>query len=544
MTDRPAARGARRALLVLPLVAALLLGALPSWAEAPAGEGVFTPTAGCAIAACGRGAALLGNGKVLSVRVGTDGGAELFDASNGTWAPTGACSGCGANTFGLTVTALLDGRALVAGGFNPAGFQSPPLATAYLYDPGAGTWARTGDMAIGRLNHSATLLPDGKVLVAGGCTTQTGGCGPTGGASATETAELFDPATGTWTRTGDMRTGHALHTATVLKQSNCGTHCGQVLVVGGVNSGSAMNIVEFYDPGAKSWSLTRTVQTPRFLHTAALLNDGHVFVVGNYSTDPAERDPRAEIFDAGAQTWAFATAPVRPVDLNGTSVILPNGKVLVVDGNGPQLYDPHSDSWSAYASGTGGGQHVEVLLGRGPVSACAKNCGSVLVAGGAPGPAFAELYTPRPAVSGVTPANGPLSGGTTVTISGTGLASATAVKFGSQPATSFAVDPATPDTTLTAVAPASSSGTVEVSVVGPGGTSVGGASFSFGSAATTTTTGATTAGGTTTTTAAPGGGTANGAGSASGQSLPTAPVAQAVPAPNPATSTGPVNFVG
>ena len=105
-----------------------------------------------------------------------------------------------------TATRLSDGRVLVAGGFD----DWAALATAEIYDPATGTWAPTGSMVEGRGYHTATLLPDGRVLVAGGRSNNSS----TG--HALSSAELFDPATGTWTPTASMSRGRAYHTATLL----------------------------------------------------------------------------------------------------------------------------------------------------------------------------------------------------------------------------------------------------------------------------------------------------------------------------------------
>ncbi len=128
-----------------------------------------------------------------------------------------------------TATLLPNGQVLVAGG-------APYLASAELYDPATGTWAATGSMATTRAAHTATLLPNGQVLVAGGT-----GSDPT-------SAELYNPATGTWTATRSMSTGRAYHTATLLPNS-------QVLVAGGgATNGAYIDTAELYlIPTAMLW---------------------------------------------------------------------------------------------------------------------------------------------------------------------------------------------------------------------------------------------------------------------------------------------------
>src|SRR6266481_4872786 len=127
-----------------------------------------------------------------------------------------------------TATLLQDGRVLVAGGDNLQG----SLHSAELYDPNTGEWSLTGSLHEGRLSHTATLLGDGRVLV-------TGGLDYDFPQHLLKSAELYDPATGTWTQTGDMVVARAWHTATLLLN-------GKVLVVGG--TGQAIKASEIYDP--------------------------------------------------------------------------------------------------------------------------------------------------------------------------------------------------------------------------------------------------------------------------------------------------------
>src|SRR5262245_4329508 len=182
---------------------------------------------------------------------------------NPSWIPTGSLN---IARVEHTATLLANGKVLVVGGFNPGGFNRPftILNSAELYDPASGTWSATGSLNTARFGHTATLLPDGKVLVAGGVV---------GGGSALNTAEMYDPATGTWNITGSLNAGRHTRTATLLPN-------GKVLVVVGFTGSSTSgfcpcidfvtNSTELYDPATGTWSVTGGLNAERSLHTATL----------------------------------------------------------------------------------------------------------------------------------------------------------------------------------------------------------------------------------------------------------------------------------
>src|SRR5215216_5722485 len=176
--------------------------------------------------------------------------------------------------FYHTATLLSDGKVLVASGGGQQSFPYPELLSAELYDPATENWTFTGSLNNARVLHTATLLLNGNVLVAGGY--------PNHDHSGKGRAELYDPATGNWTVTGSMNFGRTQHTATLLFD-------GRVLVVG---SGESPDTAELYDPAMGTWTATGSLNSGRSAHTATLLPNGNVLVAGG---DPGITG--AELYD-------------------------------------------------------------------------------------------------------------------------------------------------------------------------------------------------------------------------------------------------------
>lgn len=212
----------------------------------------------------GHTATLLSNGKVL-VTGGYDtsgkplASSELYDPVLGTWSPTGALANA---RYFHTATLLPNGMVLVAGGTATYG-SNLELASSELYDPVTEAWSTTGALATARHSYLATLLPNGKVLAAGGYDA-------TGTAMAD--CELYDPATGIWSPTGAMSIPRFLGTATMLLPS------GKVLASGGFGVSSN----ELYDPTTETWTATASLITAREYHTATFLPNGKVLITGGY----------------------------------------------------------------------------------------------------------------------------------------------------------------------------------------------------------------------------------------------------------------------
>jgi N-acetylneuraminic acid mutarotase len=287
---------------------------------------------------------------------------------------------------GQTATLLLNDKVLVAGGFFDvdAGQDQTPT-TAELYDPATGTWGNTGNLNGGHVFHTATLLTNGKVLVAGGFP-----CGNAFDCSGTNgSSELYDPATGTWSKVGNLNTGHSGHTATLLQD-------GRVLIVGGGVGLFTFSGAELYDPANGTWSITDSLNTSRSAHKATLLQDGKVLITGGYSCSNFRCSVlnSGELYDPASGTWSF-TGNLNTARFSHTATLLPDGKVLTAGGvfdwqteevsNTVELYDPTTGIWS----NTGNlnerrGLHTATLLPN----------GKVVVAGGLGGDELktAELY--------------------------------------------------------------------------------------------------------------------------------------------------------
>ena len=297
-----------------------------------------------------------------------------------SWALTGSMA---AARSGGTATLLRDGKVLVVGGSGDSRGSDVSLASAELYDPGTRTWTSTGSMVSRRRGHTATLLPDGKVLVAGGDDCCTGAM-----VGTLASAELYDPVTGTWTATGSMTVGRGGHTATLLPD-------GKVLVAGGGKPFPVAS-AELYDPVTGTWTATGSMGMPRMGHTATLLSNGRVLVAGGQNGD-ASVLASAELYDQESGTW-IATGNMTKPRLRHTATLLSDGTVLVAGGRpdtSSERYSPDTGTWVATGS---------MVAPRTLLTATLLADGDVLVTGGLPGGnpgegaalASAELYHSGP----------------------------------------------------------------------------------------------------------------------------------------------------
>ena len=257
-----------------------------------------------------------------------------------------------------TATLLANGKVLIAGGSN----MNSAWASAELYDPASGTFTTTGSMTMPRSRHTATLLPNGKVLIVGG--------------SSQASAELYDPSSGRFIATGGMTAARSLHTATLLNN-------GKVLIAGG--NYPYLQTAELYDPFTETFSATGDMTEPG-ADTATLLTNGKVLITR--SVRLFEED-HADLYDPATGTFT-RTGDIIVADptqfpnttpgQNPSAILLTNGMVLIAGGSqgdfwatGAQLYDPSTGAFTITGELTAG-------IGYWQAAALLPN-GEVLIAG-------------------------------------------------------------------------------------------------------------------------------------------------------------------
>jgi hypothetical protein len=258
--------------------------------------------------------------------------AALVDPATGIMTATGAMHQPRENH---TATLLANGKVLITGGQQGTLSNETAIASAELFDPATGTFTLTsGQMTTPRVYHTATLLPSGKVLITGGLAS---------GSQAQASAELYDPATDSFSATTNgsgqvttMAAGRMYHTATLLP----GT--GKVLITGGETGGDSLASAELYDPVAGTFTPTKdndnevTAMTePREWHTATLLGDGTVLIAGGYGGPDADSEvcwASAETFDPVTGLFRATTGPMANAREYQTATLLPSGNVLIAGG--------------------------------------------------------------------------------------------------------------------------------------------------------------------------------------------------------------------
>jgi len=277
-----------------------------------------------------------------------------------TWSSTGSLS---VGRLYHTATLLPSGKILITGGCTSI-FNG--VSNCEIYDPSTGKYSGTESMSIDRSHHTASLLPSGKVMVTGGFSYSTW--------TSLKTSEIYDPTTGTWSSTDTMSIERYYHTATNLSS-------GKILVTGGFNVEYIwFNTCEIYDPLNGTWSVTGSMRYDRYYHTATLLTSGNVLVIGGMSMFEGNQSS-CEIYDTSSGSWNLTGS----MEFNRqfhSATLLNSGKVLVAGGqNYPnqnnvkiaEIYDPFSGTWTQTGSMENARMyHTATLL----------SCGKVLVVGG------------------------------------------------------------------------------------------------------------------------------------------------------------------
>jgi hypothetical protein len=266
---------------------------------------------------------------------------ELYDAATGKFASAASMS---SRRVSHTATLLPNGKVLIAGGIESR-YQSEGhwtgrvVATAELYDPTTGAFTPTGSMAVARSSHAAVLLPSGQVLILGG----------SGGGDWREllaSAEIYDSAAGVFTPAGEMRTSRIPHSATLLKN-------GDVLVAGGTGPNRAvLASAEIYHAATRTFTSTGDLKIARHKHAAVLLADGRALIVGG--SDERDWDGQtnaAELYDPARGTFVEASKMAAPRFKLGQAVArLTDGRILVAGGaERAEVYDPATNSFTAVA---------------------------------------------------------------------------------------------------------------------------------------------------------------------------------------------------
>lgn len=280
----------------------------------------------------------LGNGKTLAAG-GWNGSAytstaELYDPATGLWTATGSMNGIRGGESEAVL--LQDGRVLLVGGSGAGGGVN-----VEIYDPVAGTWSVTGSMNVSRRQFSINVLNDGRVLVAGS-------------SACVTSAEIYNPATGTWTLTGSMINGRRYNVGALLTNGNV------ITVNGRIHDCTALNLTisettELYNVATGTWSSTGSTVIERQKHRIVTLLNGTPMVVGG-GQDNLDTTPIAELYDVNTGTWT-ATGSMTAKKADFEMKVLPSGKVIMAGGttlgsstnqtNTSEIYDPVAGTWSS-----------------------------------------------------------------------------------------------------------------------------------------------------------------------------------------------------
>jgi hypothetical protein len=262
--------------------------------------------------------------------------AEIFDPTANTFSPTGSLNTA---RHRHSATLLPDGRVLVIAGYGSGAW----LSSAEIYDPATGLWSPTQPLFAHGVNHTATVLKDGRVLVVAG-SKQSGSSGPD------DRVEIFNPSTNTWQKAALHQYTEGCHTATLLAD-------GRVLIAGGMADPA------LYDPAGDTWQPAGKLAVARCFPQATLLHDGRVLLVGGIlPSQSATPTDSVEVYDPASNSWGQA-ALLAQARYNQTTpiLLLPDGRALVIGGaklwegtwydpgailSSVEIYDPAGDTWS------------------------------------------------------------------------------------------------------------------------------------------------------------------------------------------------------
>jgi hypothetical protein len=274
---------------------------------------------------------------------------------------------------GHTATLLPDGEVLIAGGMRR---NQDFYKSAELYDPATGKFQATGQMTLARVGQIAVLLRSGKVLIAGGWV----------GHGTTDSAELYDPATGKFSVIGKMTTRRGRPSATLLSN-------GDVLIAGGEDHdgpGATLASAEVFRASTVQFQSTGSMHHARISHTATLLNDGRVLLTGGFASDVSAT---AEVYDPQSGTFS-ETGSLAAARCKHTAGLLPDGRVLIAGGsadrgwnanlNSAEVYDPRTGKFTATAN-------MNDSRFKLPDEAVQLASGKLLIAGGSK---EAEIFDP------------------------------------------------------------------------------------------------------------------------------------------------------
>lgn len=283
-----------------------------------------------------------------------------------------------------TATALADGRVLIAG----TAWDTTSHPSAELFDPTTGQFSITGAMVAPRYGATAVRLPSGEVLIVGGFDALHG-------SALLASAEIYSPTSGTFRATGSMASALMGFAATALSD-------GRVLVTGGaLASGAYLASAEIYDPGTGTFATVPGGMTqPRYEHAAVALADGRVLIAGGWSFYYGSMRPvaTAEVFDPATNTFSALSASMTDARESLVMTLLPSGLVLAAAGfdasnevlNTAEVFDPASATFTRLST-------TLQVAAESPATALLAD-GRVLVAGGANGSGgfvtSADLFVP------------------------------------------------------------------------------------------------------------------------------------------------------